>query len=217
MTGSPGRGSTFGCDVVASVPMASSGVSVFSPASAASRAEPGAAPSRFGASEIMRGELLVPDVAASVRPEHGVDDFAAVEDDEVVHAARSSRSRSCRADTCGRRRCAWTAARPSLATTCARVMPGSIVGGDPDPRAGDAATATSKDERDHVQFPHAVTRASIDSKTPSPSADPSSGSTARSGCGIMPSTLPASLTMPAMARMEPLGLHHSSASPGPPT
>src|SRR3954447_19889721 len=44
-----------------------------------------------------------------------------------------------------------------------------------------------------------------DARTRPPSADPSSGSTACSGCGISPHTLPASLTTPAMSRSEPLG------------
>src|SRR3954470_19858002 len=64
---------------------------------------------------------------------------------------------------------------------------------------------------------HARTAASIDLKTPSPCGGPMSGSKARSGWGIMPSTLPLSLMMPAIARMDPLGFHHSSASPGPDT
>ena len=48
---------------------------------------------------------------------------------------------------------------------------------------------------------------------PSPSADPRSGSTARSGCGIMPRTFPSALTIPAMSRIEPLGLASGSGSP----
>jgi signal peptidase I len=43
-------------------------------------------------------------------------------------------------------------------------------------------------------------------KRMAPSAEPSSGSKARSGWGIRPSTLPRALTMPAMSRAEPLGL-----------
>ena len=39
----------------------------------------------------------------------------------------------------------------------------------------------------------------------SPSSEPVSGSTACSGCGIRPSTLPASLATPAMSRTEPFG------------
>src|SRR6266851_594239 len=40
----------------------------------------------------------------------------------------------------------------------------------------------------------------------SPSVPPSSASEQRSGCGIMPSTLPRALTMPAMLCIDPLGL-----------
>src|SRR5207244_1424804 len=43
---------------------------------------------------------------------------------------------------------------------------------------------------------HARTAASIDLKTPSPCGAPMSGSKARSGCGIMPSTLPFSFWIP---------------------
>ncbi len=39
-----------------------------------------------------------------------------------------------------------------------------------------------------------------------PSLDPSSGSEARSGCGIRPTTLPSALQMPAMSSRLPLGL-----------
>ncbi len=53
----------------------------------------------------------------------------------------------------------------------------------------------------------ATTAASTEEKKPSPSADgPVSGSTACSGCGIRPATLPASFTTPAMSRAEPFGL-----------
>ena len=44
------------------------------------------------------------------------------------------------------------------------------------------------------------------SNRPRPSRPPCSASIRFSGCGIMPSTLPASLRMPAMSLMEPLGL-----------
>ena len=43
-------------------------------------------------------------------------------------------------------------------------------------------------------------------KRPRPSMLPSTSSAQRSGCGIRPSTLPASLTMPAIARAEPFGV-----------
>src|SRR3954467_7702375 len=52
----------------------------------------------------------------------------------------------------------------------------------------------------------AATLLRMDSNSRTPSSEPSSELQARSGCGIMPSTLPASLTMPAMFRSEPLGL-----------
>ena len=45
-----------------------------------------------------------------------------------------------------------------------------------------------------------------DSNSFSPSVPPCFSSTARSGWGIMPMTLPCSLVMPAMSRAEPLGL-----------
>ena len=48
-------------------------------------------------------------------------------------------------------------------------------------------------------------RAITDSKITRPSALPSSGSHARSGCGIMPTTLRASLQMPAIAFTDPFG------------
>ena len=43
------------------------------------------------------------------------------------------------------------------------------------------------------------------SKTRSPSVEPVSGSTACSGCGISPTTLPASFRTPAMSRADPFG------------
>src|SRR4029078_10403872 len=48
---------------------------------------------------------------------------------------------------------------------------------------------------------------------PSPSADPRTASTAVSGCGIRPATLPAALMTPAIARREPFGLARSSSPP----
>ena len=50
------------------------------------------------------------------------------------------------------------------------------------------------------------TEASSDSRSTSPSVEPSSALLARSGCGIRPTTLPASFAMPAMSSIEPLGL-----------
>src|SRR5438094_285706 len=62
------------------------------------------------------------------------------------------------------------------------------------------------DGRHHPTKTGAPTEAASDWKTPSPSVDPSSGSEARSGCGIMPITLPSRFTMPAMSSIDPLGL-----------
>ncbi len=45
----------------------------------------------------------------------------------------------------------------------------------------------------------------IDAKIPHPSADPSSASLDRSGCGIMPSTFRPSFRIPAMLLSDPLG------------
>src|SRR5579864_3255337 len=53
----------------------------------------------------------------------------------------------------------------------------------------------------------------IDWKTLSPSVHPSSGSAERSGCGIMPRTLPPELQIPAMLSSEPLGLAAEVTSP----
>ena len=47
----------------------------------------------------------------------------------------------------------------------------------------------------------------------SPSAEPSSASAARSGCGMSPATFPAAFITPAMARSEPFGFAGSSESP----
>jgi len=55
--------------------------------------------------------------------------------------------------------------------------------------------------------------AASERKNPSPSVDPSNGSMARSGCGIIPSTLPPALMIPAMLRAEPLGLASGDTSP----
>src|SRR5262249_34762761 len=53
----------------------------------------------------------------------------------------------------------------------------------------------------------------IDSKIMRPSTPPSSGSHARSGCGIIPTTLRRSLQMAAIAFTDPLGFHASSSRP----
>ncbi len=50
-------------------------------------------------------------------------------------------------------------------------------------------------------------------KIPRPPVGPRRGSTARSGCGIMPSTFPRRFTMPAMPFMAPLGTWDSPISP----
>src|SRR4029078_7335880 len=47
---------------------------------------------------------------------------------------------------------------------------------------------------------------SMDIKTNRPSAFPNSSSAERSGCGIMPSTFPSALRMPAILSREPFGL-----------
>ena len=50
----------------------------------------------------------------------------------------------------------------------------------------------------------------MDSRMTRPSTPPSAGSQARSGCGIMPTTLRRSLQMPAMAFTEPFGFASST-------
>src|SRR5579875_86252 len=60
--------------------------------------------------------------------------------------------------------------------------------------------------RSQATHARSATAASIDSKIESPSVEPVRGSTACSGCGIRPKTLPALLTTPAMSSWEPLGL-----------
>src|SRR5581483_6648624 len=61
---------------------------------------------------------------------------------------------------------------------------------------------------------HAVANAfTIDSRMTSPSTLPSRGSQARSGCGIMPTTLRRSLQMPAFAWTDPFGFAASSRRP----
>lgn len=63
----------------------------------------------------------------------------------------------------------------------------------------------------------AETRSSMDRNIASPSGRPSAGSQARSGCGIIPSTLPLSLTTPAISRTEPFGLAPAASAPSAPT
>ena len=48
---------------------------------------------------------------------------------------------------------------------------------------------------------------------PSPSSEPRTASTAVSGCGMRPATLPAALVTPAIARSEPFGFARSASSP----
>src|ERR1700723_219310 len=61
--------------------------------------------------------------------------------------------------------------------------------------------------RDRVGGHPGTTAATTEAKKRRPSADgPVSGSTACSGCGIRPTTLPSALHTPAMAAADPLGL-----------
>src|SRR5262245_65941606 len=67
---------------------------------------------------------------------------------------------------------------------------------------------------DHRTAAHLTAMApTIDSKIMRPSTPPTSGSQARSGCGIMPTTLRRSLQMLAIACTEPFGFHASSTWP----
>ena len=59
-------------------------------------------------------------------------------------------------------------------------------------------------DRCHVSFAPPARTSEL--RITSPSVEPISGSAARSGCGIMPSTLRSRFRMPAMSRSEPLGL-----------
>src|SRR6185295_6093163 len=53
----------------------------------------------------------------------------------------------------------------------------------------------------------------MESKITQPSTPPSSASQARSGCGIMPTTLRAPLQSAAIALTDPFGFHASSTRP----
>ena len=65
-----------------------------------------------------------------------------------------------------------------------------------------------------VPVPYFVTIApTSDWKILKPSVPPNSASLARSGCGIMPSTLRPALQMPAMLSSDPLGLASGVMSP----
>src|SRR5207253_9001715 len=61
----------------------------------------------------------------------------------------------------------------------------------------------------HLRLTNCCLAETSDSNRPRPSSEPSSISTARSGCGISPMTLPASLMMPAMLCIAPFGLDSS--------
>gem|GEM_PF-1633119 len=80
--------------------------------------------------------------------------------------------------------------KPRAASRCGRPASPRYKNGAPEARRGGQARAISPSSR-----PSNMRR---------PSTLPWAGSTTRSGWGIMPSTLPASLRMPAMLRAEPL-------------
>ena len=56
------------------------------------------------------------------------------------------------------------------------------------------------------QLTFVAVAATTERRSTSPSSEPSSAEVARSGCGMRPTTLPASLAMPAMASIDPFGL-----------
>src|SRR5205823_10489961 len=58
----------------------------------------------------------------------------------------------------------------------------------------------------HPATPTTPAAATTERKSRRPSSPPSPGSAQRSGCGIIPSTLPSRLTSPAMLCCEPVGL-----------
>src|SRR5439155_10834225 len=66
--------------------------------------------------------------------------------------------------------------------------------------------------RTHTVTP-AIAVCSSDAKSGWPPVGPTSGSTACSGCGISPTTLPAGLRMPATLFVAPFGLWASSTIP----
>src|SRR5262245_11194801 len=69
---------------------------------------------------------------------------------------------------------------------------------------------------DRLRGAHAARARAIDNSEANigwPPVAPTSGSTACSGCGISPTTLPASLRIPAIAFDAPLGLASSPRSP----
>src|SRR6185437_15807784 len=161
------------------------------------------------------GRAAVARIEVIRRAEHGVDDTPAVENDEVADAAllltvvlvhQIGQAAE------GARRRGFAELRDDLIRGHAGVD-----------RAGTLLSvqrhrehhSRQGNEHAHKCTPQTETRARTDSNNARPSLEPRSGSTARSGCGIIPRTFPASLTMPAMARVEPLGLHHSSVSAAP--
>ena len=74
-------------------------------------------------------------------------------------------------------------------------------------RSDDRAGGRGSAARRQGGASYANVAAASEVKKPSPSVPaPVSSSTACSGCGIRPTTLPRSLVMPAMSRIEPLGL-----------
>src|SRR5688572_26576357 len=62
----------------------------------------------------------------------------------------------------------------------------------------------------------AITEESSDAKSACPPVGPTSGSTACSGCGMSPTTLPASFLIPAIPRRAPFGLCASETVPSGP-
>src|SRR5216117_4026434 len=67
---------------------------------------------------------------------------------------------------------------------------------------------------EHLRIDHRTAIAlTIDSKIMRPSSPPSSASQARSGCGIMPTTLRDRLQIPAIACTDPFGFHSSASCP----
>jgi len=70
----------------------------------------------------------------------------------------------------------------------------------PAPRVAHGPQATSAETTDVKKR-----RPSVPRRGPSGESGPKPGSTACSGCGMSPTTLPAAFVMPAMSRREPLG------------
>src|SRR5690606_7023893 len=85
-----------------------------------------------------------------------------------------------------------------------------LLRGEPE-LGGAVAQGGAGDGRAHAAAASTASRS--EPSTSRPSSQPRSGSTARSGCGIMPITFPASLTTPAMARDEPFTLAAGVTAP----